>query len=64
MKVITSKEAEKLICPFMSNAVASATDAGDYPVECVSSNCIAWVKEYPMNEENSEGYCSKIGKTQ
>jgi len=35
-------EAEKLICPFMSNAVSDTVDTFMLPTNCITSDCMAW----------------------
>lgn len=58
---INKEYAEKLECPFMVYQESSLHEL--HNCKCSSDSCIAWVKSYPMDNNCTKGYCSKIGKT-
>jgi len=68
-------EAEKLICPFMSNAVSDTVDTFMLPTNCITSDCMAWKltkhglytdADYGVRtgseilKEDREGYCIRL----
>lgn len=47
-------EAKEKVCPFISGVVGNATDVGEYPVNCICGDCMAWeyTKEYNVKYAN------------
>lgn len=67
------EEAEKLICPFMSNVISTIDNQqGCYEVTCITTNCMAWKtteihkrnkqgnKVRNLSESECEGYCIRL----
>lgn len=46
-------EAEKLVCPFMSNGVGTAMDVGFFETLCYTTKCMAW-KETRNHKDASD----------
>ena len=58
---LTSDKANELICPFIEGYDYEWTKAGDPKnIRCISTKCMAWVKCYPLDENNTQGYCKRI----
>lgn len=60
---VSKSKAEKLVCPFISNCVGTATDAGEYLISCSTDKCMAWVDTSTESDKEhnvEQGYCKRL----
>ena len=47
-------EARLKVCPFISNCVGTATDAGEYLIYCMTDSCMAWKYSHTRSDVKFE----------
>lgn len=59
---LTPDKANELMCPFIEG-FDSFIKVGNQDVKiirCISNKCMAWVKYYPLDKNDTQGYCKRM----